>query len=337
MIVSRAPLRLSFFGGGTDFPEVFEHQPGAVLSTAIDYASVVSITRRAPAVGEPALRLVHRETERVDDPAAIRHPLLRAAFSERAVEPLEVHCSGDLPQGAGLGSSSSFSVALLQGLHALDGRSVAPLDLAYGAIELERRVSRGAVGCQDQVMAAVGGLRRLEFRAVDDIRAEPLPISGERVRELESHLVMFRVGGPRRASDLERKKLDRVERNRDTLRSMVDQVDRACDILCGSGSLAEIGHQLDRAWANKQRLAPGVSTPEIDDLYRRARGAGALGGKVLGAGGGGFLLLFVPAEHMEDVARAAARPALRPRLAQPGASTEVDGVRPGVAAAALAS
>ncbi|MEO1085780.1 MAG: GHMP kinase, partial [Acidobacteriota bacterium] len=204
-------------------------------------------------------------------------------------------------------------------LDAVDGRERSALDLAYAAIELERRVERGAVGCQDQVMAALGGLRRLEFRAVDDIDAESVSLSPDRLAELEASLLLVHAGGRRAAPRLERRKLDRVEANRATLRGMVEQVDRACAVLTGAGPLEPFGEMLAEAWDAKRRLAAGVSTPEIDALYGACRRAGAIGGKLLGAGGGGFLLLFVPPERQEAVVRASGRTVLRPRLAQPGA------------------
>ncbi|MEM1183281.1 MAG: GHMP kinase, partial [Acidobacteriota bacterium] len=315
----RAPLRLSFFGGGSDFPEVFDAQPGAVLSTAVNFSVHVTAARPPAGIFESPIRLFHRRVESCATVEQIEHPLVRAALADRSVTQLEIHTAGDLPSGTGLGSSSSFSVALLGALDALDGRPRDPMELAYAAIELERRVEHGAVGCQDQVMAALGGLRRLEFRAVDDIEAHPVALSPSRLEALQSSLLLVHAGGRRAAPKLERRKLDRVEGNRATLRHMVEQVDRACRVLEGSGPLEPFGEMLDQAWAAKRRLAPGVSTPEIDALYGACRNAGALGGKLLGAGGGGFLLLFVPPERQDAVVSAAGRTVLHPRLAQPGA------------------
>ncbi|MEM8960886.1 MAG: GHMP kinase [Acidobacteriota bacterium] len=319
MILTRAPLRLSFFGGGSDFPEIFTRQPGAVLSTAIDYASYVSLRQPPVGVFEHPIRLYFEDNERHHTPESIRHPLVRHALSNHEIDgPIDLRSGSDLPSGLGLGSSSSFTVALLGALETQAGRPAEAMDLAQRAIELERQVSNSAVGFQDQVMVALGGLRRIEFRAEDDIRPEPLPIDDTRIRELEACLLLVLVGGSRPAPDLERRKLERVERNRDTLRGMVEQVDQACDLLCGGGSLMDLGPMLDTAWRAKRTLAPGVSTPEIDTLYDTCLEAGALGGKMLGAGAGGFLLLFVPPERADAVATAAGRPTLRPRIAQPG-------------------
>ena len=319
VILSKAPLRLSFFGGGSDFPEIFRHQRGAVLSTAIDAASHVTAVPLPAGLFEQPIRLSHEEIERCSKTSEIQHPLFRAAFEQRQLEgPIELHSRGDLPSGSGLGSSSSFCVALLHALDALDDRRRDAMELAYEAIELERRVAKDAVGCQDQVMAALGGLRRTEFHALDDIRSEALPMSPERLRELEASLALIYVGGRRSAPKIERRKLDRVEANRRTLHDMVAQVDRASDLLCGDGPLERFGQLLDEAWQAKRSLAPGVSTPEIDALYDNCKRSGAVGAKLLGAGGGGFLLVFAPPESLGRVIERAARPALRPRLAQPG-------------------
>ncbi|MEM6797704.1 MAG: GHMP kinase, partial [Acidobacteriota bacterium] len=220
MIVTRAPLRLSFFGGGSDFPEVFSRQRGAVLSTAIGFSTHVAASTPPPGVFERPIRLFHERIERCADVAQIDHPLMRASLRTWPdSRPLEVHASGDLPSGSGLGSSSSFCVALLAALDELEGARRQPIELALSAIELERRVEKGAVGYQDQVMAALGGFRRIEFRSEDDVRAESLPVSAERLRQLEECLALVYVGGRRSAPSLERRKLERVERNLDTLRA----------------------------------------------------------------------------------------------------------------------
>ncbi|MEM9557401.1 MAG: hypothetical protein AAGC60_24295 [Acidobacteriota bacterium] len=326
MIVARAPLRLSFFGGGSDFPEVFERQPGAVLSTAIDLSVHVSVRRPPAGAFERPLRLVHAEIEEHDDVAEIRHPLLRSALERRGVEPpLEIHSSGDLPAGLGLGSSSSFCVALLTALDALEGHRRSPLERAYEAIALERAVCGGTVGVQDQVIASLGGMQRFDFHAVDDVRATTVALDAARREALERHLVLVRVGAARSAPRVERRKLERLAANASALRGMVALVDSAFDLLAGDGPLEPLGALLDATWAAKRRLAPGVTTPEIDALYRACRAAGALGGKLLGAGAGGFLLLFAPPEVMPAVLAATRTPdgqprvTLRPRLAAPGA------------------
>lgn len=324
MLYSRAPLRVSFFGGGSDFPEVFTRQPGAVLSSAMDLQTRVWLRATPPGLFEHPYRLFCGARRRCHDVEEIEAPLLREILRAHPRPWIELHSAGDVPQGSGLGSSSSFCVALLNALHTLAGRRPSPMDLAYEAIDIERRATDNGVGCQDQVMAALGGFRRLEFRAADDIRSAPVPIDAERLRELESQLLLVRIGARRSAAGMEHRKLKRAKRNAETLRSMVRQVDEAFDLLSGSGSLAPFGEALHRSWTAKRGLAEGVSNPEIDGLYDACREAGSLGGKLVGAGGGGFLLLFVPPESLPAVTTVIERSGktlLRPRLARPG--TEV--------------
>lgn len=326
-ISCRAPLRVSFFGGGSDFPEIFEHQRGAVLSTAVDLSTHVWLKPTPPSLFEHPFRLFFGAPELRLDVESIENALSRELLRAHPRPWIEIHSAGDVPQGSGLGSSSSFSVALLKGLHALQGRSPDPMDLAYEAIELERRATDNGVGCQDQVMAAVGGFRRIEMRRLDDIDTEPVPIGADRLRELESQLVLTYIGAPRSAADLERRKLKKVRRNADTLRAMVQQVDEAFNLLAGTASLAPFGEALHRSWTAKRSLASGVSNPEIDGLYESCRTAGALGGKLLGAGGAGFLMLFVPPERLDSVVaviRNTGRTVLRPRLGCDGVRSWAD-------------
>lgn len=327
MIHCRAPLRVSFFGGGSDFPEIFDHQPGAVLSTAVDLSTRVWLKATPPGLFEHRYRLFCGERERCQDVEEIRAPLMREILRAYPRPWIEVHSAGDVPQGSGLGSSSSFSVAMLQALHTLDRQNPSPMDIAYEAIDLERRATDNGVGCQDQVMAAVGGFRRIEFRAMDDIRTESVPMGEQRLRELESQLMLVRIGARRSAANLERRKIQRARNNSDTLKAMVRQVDEAFGLLSGTGSLAPFGEALHKSWTAKRGLAEGVSNPEIDGLYESCREAGALGGKLVGAGGGGFLLLFVPPESLDAVTATvdrAGRAILRPRLGCDGVRTQLD-------------
>ncbi|MEM8930827.1 MAG: GHMP kinase, partial [Acidobacteriota bacterium] len=204
-------------------------------------------------------------------------------------------------------------------LRAYQGRYIASIELAYEAIAVERGLLGDTVGCQDQVLAAVGGLRRVEFRRVDDIVAENLCIAPARKVELQSHLVMVYTALQRPASPLERSKLDRVDANRTALRRMVAMVDEAADLLLGTAPIEGIGELLDESWRLKRSLAAGVSSDAMDTMYQRGRDAGALGGKILGAGGGGFFLFFVPPEHHEAlVAAFPDHEILRPQIDRPG-------------------
>jgi D-glycero-alpha-D-manno-heptose-7-phosphate kinase len=241
----------------------------------------------------------------VDD---IQHPVYRECLRYcRLDKDIELHTVADLPAFTGLGSSSTFTVALLQALHAYKGEFIPPIQLAYEAIHIERHVLGECVGVQDQATAAVGGLNVLEFRAEDDIRVHRLNLSYRRIEEIESHLFVVFTGIKRKAMEVERRKLNGLANNRETLRSMRLMVDQGYEILSDNRSLSEFGALLDMAWRAKRSLDGSVSNGEIDELYRRGIEAGAWGGKLLGAGGGGFLLFVAP-------------PTVRDRLSQAFAS-----------------
>jgi D-glycero-alpha-D-manno-heptose-7-phosphate kinase len=327
MIISRAPLRVSFFGGGTDYPQHFLQHGGAVLGTAIDqYAFMTAAPLRNIGMFDYTIRCTYREIELVKRLDDLRHKPLREALRYCGFErDIELHHIADLPAKTGLGSSSSFVVSLLQALRALAGRKVTGLDLAYEAIRFERQILGESVGCQDQVFAAVGGFNLIEFRREDDISVHAVPISAERIRELESCLMMFYTAETRRAEDVVKAQLANLAANTERYLRMRRQVDRAHAILTGNGSLAPFGELLDAAWQEKRALHSVISSELVDAMYGRAKAAGALGGKLLGAGGGGFLLVFVPPERQAAVRDALAGHALLlPRLGASGAEIIFD-------------
>jgi D-glycero-alpha-D-manno-heptose-7-phosphate kinase len=209
---------------------------------------------------------------------------------------IELHTVADLPAFTGLGSSSSFTVGLLQALESYSGRYSTPLELAYAAIDIERRRLGESVGCQDQVIAAVGGFNVVEFRRETDIRVHRVPLSDARLHELESHIFLVFTGIKRRAAEVEKRKIGGISRHLGTLRAMREMVDDGHSILTGSRAISAFGELLHRAWVAKRSLEGGVSNTAIDEMYQRGLSAGALGGKLLGAGGGGFLLFFAPPE-----------------------------------------
>ena len=297
MIISRAPLRISFFGGGTDFPEYFLKESGAVLATAIDKYSYVTASTFHSHLFDYAVRVSYSKAEickTIDD---IQHPVFRECLRYcNLTKDVELHTVADLPAFTGLGSSSTFTVSLLQVLHAYKGEYVTPLNLAYEAIYIERRVLGECVGVQDQAIAALGGFNVLEFIAEDDIRVTPLPISKQRVTEIEQHLFLVFTGIKRRAQNVEKRKMQNLEMNIDNLRQMRLMVDKGFNILTSEKSLEGFGLLLHEGWSAKRRLDGSVSNPEIDLLYEQGIAAGAWGGKLLGAGGGGFLLFVVPPE-----------------------------------------
>ena len=306
MIITRTPFRISFFGGGTDYPAWFRAHGGAVLATAIDKYCYITC-RYLPQFFEHRHRIVYSRIENVREIAEIEHPAVRAVLSWKGVQRgLEIHHDGDLPARSGLGSSSSFTVGLLNALSALEGRHVTKHELAEQAIHVEQEVIREAVGSQDQVSAAYGGFNRIEFRPDGGFRVDPVVLPGARVRELQSHLMLCFTGLSRYATEVAQSKIANFAVREAELKAMRTMVDAAIDVLRDpSRPITEFGRLLDESWQRKRRLSDRVSTPEIDGLYARARQSGAVGGKILGAGGGGFLLLFA-----EPGAQAAIREAL---------------------------
>ncbi len=320
MIIARAPVRISFFGGGTDYPEYFTTEPGAVLASAIDKFSYVTANPFPSQLFDYSLRIAYRKIESVTAVSDIEHNVYRECLKLCGLErDIELHNIADLPAFTGLGSSSAFTVALLQALHAFKGEFVRPLDLAYEAIQVERHALQENVGCQDQAMAALGGLNLLEFRAEDHIVCHRVPVAPDRLRELEQHLLLVFTRITRRASEVVAPQLLRVAANRPTLRRMRAMVDEGWDILTSARPLDDFGALLHQAWEAKHSLDSSVSNSEIDALYARGRSAGALGGKLLGAGGGGFLLFFIRPEAQPALeAEFADRQVVRVELNAPG-------------------
>jgi D-glycero-alpha-D-manno-heptose-7-phosphate kinase len=307
VLITKTPLRISFFGGGTDYPEYFEGHGGAVLATAIDKSTYLSATRFYSRLFDYSIRIAYRKVECVRAVDEIEHGPFRECLRWAGIgETIEVDTAADLPAFSGLGSSSSFVVGLLNTLTAFQGRRLRPIELAYRAIEIERGVLREAVGCQDQTVAAVGGFNLIEFRRTDDIVVHRLPLAAERVRELEAHLLMVFTGIKRRATDVAAGQVGRIAHNLPVLRRMREQVDDGYDVLMRGGGLARFGELLHEAWGLKGGLSADVSNATIADVYAAGLAAGAWGGKLLGAGGGGFILFVVPPER---------RAAVRARLA----------------------
>lgn len=320
MIITRAPLRISFFGGGTDYPEHFRTHGGAVLASAIDKYSYVTASPFQSRLFDYAVRVSYRKVELVRTLDELEHNVYRECLRLCGLErDIELHNVADLPAFTGLGSSSTFTVALLQALHCFKGEFVTPHRLAYEAIHVERNLLGDRVGCQDQTLAAFGGFNLIEFRAEDEILVQRVPLSPARLSEFQRHAFVVYTGVQRRAADVVAPQLSRVGENAATLLEMRRMVDEGWDVLVGDRPLSQFGALLDRAWRAKRSLDAGVSSGVIDDLYRRGREAGAWGGKLLGAGGGGFLLFFAPPEAHPTLAEAfAGHQVLEVRLAAPG-------------------
>ena len=292
-VVTRTPFRVSFFGGGTDYPAWYREHGGAVLSTTIDKYCYVALRRLAP-IFDYRFRVVHSKIEQVRAAAEIEHPMIRAVL-ERAAPGggLELHQVGDVQTGTGLGASSAFTVGLLNALDALAGRPVPREVLARQAIGIEQDVVLEAVGSQDQIAAAYGGFNHIVFHADDRFEVAPLALPAERLAALQDRLLLYFTGFARHAAGVARATIDNLPWRQPELRRMAEMVGEALALLHDPDApLDAFGALLDEHWQLKRRLSPNVSTPEIDGIYAAAMGAGALGGKLLGAGGGGVLLLF---------------------------------------------
>lgn len=302
MLISRAPVRISFFGGGTDYPEYFLEHGGAVLSTAIDKFSYVTISQFFSRLFDYSIRLSYRKVELVKNIQEIEHNVYRECLKFCGLEQdIELHHVADLPAFTGLGSSSAFTVSLLHALHSFKGEFIRPIDLAYEAIYVERHLLHDKVGCQDQVIAAVGGFNLIEFRSETDIVVNRLPLSPQRLADFESHLFIVFTGIRRRAANVVEQQLKKVGDNVDTLKNMRSMVDQAAAILTEDKPLSIFGELLHQGWLAKRSLDQSVSMPEIDAIYQMGRDGGAWGGKLLGAGGGGFILFFAPPEKHEKL------------------------------------
>ncbi|MEB3191268.1 MAG: GHMP kinase [Snowella sp.] len=298
MLISRAPVRISFFGGGTDYPEYFLQHGGSVLATAIDKFSYVTASPFLSHLFDYSVRISYRKVELVKHPSEIEHRVFKECLKFCGLEKdIELHNVADLPAFTGLGSSSAFTVSLLQALHSFKGEFVRPLDLAYEAIYVERHLVQDKVGCQDQLMAAMGGFNLVEFRTEEDIIVHRLPIAPQRLAEFEQHLFIVFTGIKRKAANVVEKQLKKVGDNTQTLKDMRLMVDKGWDILNSAQSLAAFGELLHQAWLAKRSLDAVISNPEIDQLYHLGLEAGAWGGKLLGAGAGGFMLFFAPPEN----------------------------------------
>lgn len=297
MLISRAPVRISFFGGGTDYPEYFLQHGGSVLATAIDKFSYVTASPFLSHLFDYSVRVSYRKVELVKTISEMEHRVFRECLKFCNLDKdIELHNVADLPAFTGLGSSSAFTVSLLHALHSFKGEFVRPIDLAYEAIYVERHLVQDKVGCQDQLMAAVGGFNLVEFRTEEDIMVSRVPISPDRLAEFEAHIFVVFTGIKRKAANVVEKQLKRVGDNTKILKEMRKMVDKGWDILTSNQSLTAFGELLHQAWLAKRSLDTGISNAEIDEIYRLGIDAGALGGKLLGAGAGGFMLFFAPPE-----------------------------------------
>jgi D-glycero-alpha-D-manno-heptose-7-phosphate kinase len=305
MIITRTPYRVSFFGGGTDYPAWYREHGGAVLSAAIARYCYITCRWLPPFFAHKS-RIVYSIIEDVMRAEDIQHPAVRECLLELGIHNgIEIHHDGDLPKMTGLGTSSSFTVGLLHALHALRGEFPDRMQLATEAIHVERDRCGDRVGSQDQVSAAFGGLNHIRFAPDDAISVAPVPLSAGRMTEFQDSLLLFFTGFSRYSSEVVAEQLENIPQKGKELAEMAAMVGQGLRILTG-GDLADFGRLLHESWLLKRSLSRRVSTPEIDAMYATARKAGATGGKLAGAGGGGFLLLFVEADRREAVRKALA-------------------------------
>lgn len=307
MIITRTPFRISFFGGGTDFPLWFQENGGAVLSTAINRYCYISV-RQLPPFFDYKYRIRYTLTEHTQDIKSIHHPSVRECLRFMKIrEGIEMVHSSDIPAKSGIGSSSAFTVGFLNALYALKGGMVARRQLAQNAIFVEQERIREIVGCQDQIASAFGGLNWIEFKRDSSFVVHPVIMSPEAQTRFSNHIMLFFTGFSRTSSKVAEKQHTQLESGliSTQLKTLQELVPTAANILTGPARfLNYFGELLHESWIVKRSLSTEISSSAIDRIYNRARKHGAIGGKLCGAGGGGFLMLFVPPDKRAAVKKA---------------------------------
>ncbi len=301
MIISRTPYRISFFGGGTDYPAWYRKHGGEVLATTIDKYCYLTC-RYLPPFFEHRIRVVYSNIEACQQVEEIAHPAVREILRYMKIDRgLEIHHDGDLPARSGMGSSSAFTVGLLHALYALKGQMPNKQQLAAESIHIEQELLKEAVGSQDQVLAAYGGFNHVVFLPNGEISVRPITLSPGRVDELNSHLMLVYTGIERTASDIAGSYVKEIDAKRRQMRLMKDLLEEAISVLNGNQDITAFGELLHEAWQAKRSLSSVISNDQVDVIYEQALSGGAIGGKLMGAGGGGFILLFVPPSKHKKV------------------------------------
>jgi D-glycero-alpha-D-manno-heptose-7-phosphate kinase len=300
MVITSTPLRISFFGGGTDYPVWYRQYGGSVLSTTIDKSCYITC-RQLPPFFEYHSRISYTKVENVSDNNSIQHPSVRACLQFLGInDGIEIHHIADLPARSGLGTSSAFTVGLLHALYALKNQMRDKHALAVEAIHVEQELLREAVGAQDQVSAAYGGFNRINFDPDGSIEVRRMLTSPHRLEDLEQNLALYFTGFSRFASEIAQEQLKMTPHKKQELDNMLQLVDEAEAIIGNPNRpLEEFGRLMHESWQIKRTLTQKISNASIDEIYEAGLSAGALGGKLLGAGGGGFMLFFVPPERRE--------------------------------------
>ena len=302
MIITQTPFRMSFFGGGTDFPDFYKEYGGAVISTTFDKYCYVNV-RHLPRFFDYSTELSYSRIERVTDVEEINHPAIREAMKFLDMHEIRLTYEADLPARSGLGTSSSFAVGMLNAFYSLKGKYADKRKLADDAIYLERVLCNESGGIQDQIAASFGGLNKICFNA-EGYEVNPVIISPDRKQRLNKNLMLFFTGFSRFSSDIQQTTQKALADKKKQLLEMLSLVDEAEKVLTSGGDLNEFGRLLDYTWRLKRGISGGISTDSIDGLYAKGMKAGALGGKLLGAGGGGFLLFYVEEDKQGAVHKA---------------------------------
>lgn len=305
MIICKTPFRVSFFGGGTDYPIWYQKHGGAVLSTTIDKYCYISC-RYLPQFFPYKHHIVYSNHERVIKIDEIKHPAVREIFRYLKVSKgLSVHYDADLPARSGLGSSSAFIVGLLNSIYALNKKTVSKDRLAVESIHLERDILKENVGSQDQIAVAYGGFNHIKFSIDDTFVINPIIIGKNKLKELQSYLMFFFTGFSRNATDIAKEQIKKTPQKNKELIKMQEMVDEAISILKNNNtSIDEFGKLLNESWKLKRSLTDKVSNKSIDQIYEIACNAGAIGGKITGAGGGGFMLIIARPENHHSIRKA---------------------------------
>jgi len=303
VIISKTPLRMSFFGGGSDFKAYYENSKfgyGSVVSTAIDMYVYITVNQRF----DDKIRVVYNGNEFVDSVDEVKHDIIRHALKLLNIEKgIEIIYTADIPMttaGIGLSSSSALAVGVLNALHAYKGETVSKEQLAREACYIEIDCIGQNIGIQDQYAVSYGGFRKYRFYSDDSVVAEPLTCDHKYLETLHDNLLLVFTGSGRDSRKILSEQSSNISKRMDNLDAMVETVDRCVESLC-KGDIDSWGKELDEAWLKKKSLSSGISNEQIDDMYDRAKKAGALGGKVLGAGGGGFLLLYCKKDKQDAV------------------------------------
>ena len=301
MIITKTPFRMSFFGGGTDLPSFFREHGGSVLSTTFDKYCFVTV-RHLPRFFEYSTELSYSKIERVTDIDDIQHPAIRNAIKMLDMHEIRLSYEADLPARSGLGTSSSFAVGMLNAFYALKGKYVDKKKLANDAIYLERVLCNEAGGFQDQIAASYGGMNRINFNPDGTYDVIPIIIHPERKKELNSNLLMFFTGFTRFSSEMQSINASGYKNKTQQLLNMLSLVDEAQNILVNKeSSIDDFGYLMNETWKLKRQTGEAISSNEIDSIYEKGIKAGALGGKLLGAGGGGFMIFYVQPEKQKYV------------------------------------